>query len=81
MQNDELVGSAKQPSPCRNEQKSRTISGSKAAYTTAQVCQLLSISPRTLKRLCDRQLIRKSKALRTGLFPASEIRRFLEETL
>ena len=53
----------------------------KLAYTATETCQLLGISPRSLRRLEARHAIRSSKALRKKLFPATEIVRFLEETL
>ena len=53
----------------------------KLAYTTKEVCQVLGISPRSIKRLEQRGLIRSSNALRTKLYPRMEVERFLQDTL
>lgn len=53
----------------------------KAAYTGTETCELLSFSKRSLARAIKRGLIKRSLAFRTIIVPASEIRRFLEETL
>jgi rhamnose utilization protein RhaD (predicted bifunctional aldolase and dehydrogenase) len=50
------------------------------ALTTAETCAALAISPRSLKRLSDRGLLKPSMALRTKMWPVAEIIRFLETT-
>ena len=52
----------------------------KLCYTAAEACALLSISPKTLTRLSARGCLKSLKALRTRLYPASELLRFVEES-
>jgi predicted site-specific integrase-resolvase len=50
------------------------------AYTMRQTAHLLSVNYQTVYRLNKRGLLRSSTALRTKLFPVSEIERFLRDT-
>lgn len=50
------------------------------AYNTEEAAAALGIHRITLWRLVKRKLIKPSRALRTPLFPRSEIQRFLEDT-
>ena len=47
------------------------------AYTKAEACSALGISPTTLWRLEKRGLLRPVKHLRTLLYPLRELERFL----
>lgn len=50
------------------------------AYRTKEACAVLGISRATLWRIERRGLIKSSRALRTRLYPRTEIERFLEAT-
>ena len=52
----------------------------KLCYTAAETCAILSISRKTLSRLSARGCLKSLKALRTRLYPASELLRFVEES-
>lgn len=53
----------------------------KLAVTTAEAAYLMGgVSPRTIRRLVDRGLLRASKGLRHLLIPVKEIERYLDET-
>jgi len=52
----------------------------KLCYTTAEACAALSVSPKTLARLAARGCPKSLKALRTKLYPHSELLRFMEES-
>jgi excisionase family DNA binding protein len=51
------------------------------AYTMQETAEILGISYMTVQRLIKRGLLRSSSALRHKLIPASEIERFLKDTL
>jgi predicted DNA-binding transcriptional regulator AlpA len=51
------------------------------AFTTEETATALGIDRTSVWRLVKRGLLRPSKALRTPLFPRSEIQRFLAETI
>ncbi len=51
------------------------------AYTMRETAAILGVEYQTVYRLCKRGLLRSSTALRTKLFPVSEIERFLNSTL
>jgi len=57
------------------------LSSLKLAYTSRELCESLGVCRRTLSRLEDRGILRSSKALRTKLYPRTEVERFLRETL
>jgi len=52
----------------------------KLCYNAAETCAALSISQKTLSRLSARGCLKSLKALRTRLYPASELLRFVEES-
>lgn len=60
--------------------KSLKTNDSKLAYTVREASQALGISAKTLFRLEQRGLFRRSAALRKRLYPKAEIERFLRET-
>jgi excisionase family DNA binding protein len=47
-------------------------------YTTRQVSELLNVSTKTVYRLCQRGLLRRSNALRTLRIPRSSVEDFLK---
>jgi excisionase family DNA binding protein len=51
------------------------------AYTMQETADILGISYMTVHRLLKRGLLKSSSALRHKLIPASEIERFLKDTL
>jgi len=51
------------------------------AYSMRETAALLGVDYQTVYRLHKRGLIRSSSALRTKLFPMTEIQRFLSSTL
>jgi excisionase family DNA binding protein len=61
-------------SPINSENKRR-------AYTVNETAEIMGVSSKSIRRLIDRGLLRNSKALRKIIIPASEIDRFLKETL
>jgi len=67
---------SQQPHP-----KSLKQNNSKLAYTAKEASESLGISIKTLSRLEQRGLLRRSLALRKKLYPRTEIERFLNETL
>jgi hypothetical protein len=50
------------------------------AYTTEETASLLGISPASVMRLNERDLLKSSKALRTEMYSRREIERFLQDT-
>ena len=50
------------------------------AYSINEVAQMMSVCPRTVRRLISRGLLKKSKALRHIRIPAAELERFLADT-
>jgi hypothetical protein len=50
------------------------------AYSMRETSEILGLSYMTVWRLAKRGLLRSSKALRTKLFSAEEIQRFLRDT-
>lgn len=50
------------------------------AYSMRETAQILGVDYQTVYRLTKRGLLRSSSALRTKLFPVSEIQRFLAES-
>ena len=53
----------------------------RVAYSIGEVAAMLGVSTKSVRRLIARGLIRASKALRHRLIPASEIHRFLDQTM
>lgn len=51
------------------------------AYLLSEAAEIFGISTKSVRRLIDRGLLKNSKALRKIIIPASEIERFLRETL
>lgn len=51
------------------------------AYLLSETAEILGISTKSVRRLIDRGLLKNSKALRKIIIPASEIERFLRESL
>jgi len=51
------------------------------AYTMRETAEIIGVDYQTVYRLSKRGLLRSSTALRTKLFPATEIQRFLNSTL
>jgi excisionase family DNA binding protein len=51
------------------------------AYTMRETAEILGVSYMTIHRWLKRGLLRSSSALRHKLIPASEIERFLRDTL
>lgn len=51
------------------------------AYLLTETAEILGISTKSVRRLIERGLLKNSKALRKIIIPASEIERFLKETL
>jgi Helix-turn-helix domain len=51
------------------------------AYTMRETAEILGVSYITVHRLLKRGLLKNSKALRHKTIPATEIERFLKETL
>jgi len=51
------------------------------AYTMRETAEVPGVSYMTIHRLLKRGLLHSSSALRHKLIPASEIERFLEDTL
>lgn len=51
------------------------------AYTMRETAGLIGVNYQTVYRLNKRGLLRSSTALRTKLFPRSEIERFLKSTM
>jgi len=54
--------------------------GDKLAHSVAETATILGISTRSVHRLIERGLLRRSKALRKILIPHSEIEKFLRDT-
>ena len=53
----------------------------KLAVNTAEAAHLMGgVSPRTIRRLVERGLLRASKGLRHLIIPVKEIERYLDET-
>lgn len=52
----------------------------KLAYARREAAQIISVSPATLDRLVERELLRPSRATRRPLFSRLELERFLRET-
>ena len=50
------------------------------AYSTSEVAQLLGVSPRSLKRLEERGLLRPSRGLRKKLYLDSDLVAYLEDS-
>lgn len=50
------------------------------AYTAKEAADLLGINRKTVYRLCERGLLKRSSALRTILIPRSSIEEFLNST-
>jgi predicted site-specific integrase-resolvase len=50
------------------------------SYTMRETAQIIGVNYQTVYRLNKRGLLRSSSALRTKLFPADEIQRFLRDT-
>jgi predicted site-specific integrase-resolvase len=59
---------------------SSNLPPNRLALTQKEAAEALGISQVTLWRLVKRGLIRPSLALRTPLYPISELERFLRET-
>jgi excisionase family DNA binding protein len=59
----------------------KTSAAPRLAYTMRETADLLGISYMTVHRLIKRGLLHSSSALRHKLIPASEIERFLKDTL
>jgi len=53
----------------------------RAAYSVGETAAMLGVSTKTIRRLIARGLLRASRALRHRLIPATEIHRFLDETM
>ena len=53
----------------------------KLAYSMGEAADALGVSYITVHRLLKRGLLKSSSALRTKLIPATELERFLRETL
>src|SRR5450432_3013407 len=51
------------------------------SYTMRETAEILGVSYITVHRLLKRGLLKNSKALRNKIIPATEIERFLKETL
>jgi hypothetical protein len=51
------------------------------AYTMRETAEILGVSYISVHRLIKRGLLKNSKAMRNIIIPASEIERFLKETL
>ncbi|HTX20918.1 MAG TPA: helix-turn-helix domain-containing protein [Candidatus Aquilonibacter sp.] len=51
------------------------------AYTMRETAEILGVSYITVHRLIKRGLLKNSQALRNKIIPATEIERFLKETL
>jgi len=51
------------------------------AFTMRETAEILGVNYHTVYRLTKRKLLRSSSALRTKLFPKTEIERFLAESL
>jgi excisionase family DNA binding protein len=62
-------------------QNSDNASLPRLAYTMAETAKILGVSYITVHRLLKRGHLKSSKALRHKLIPASEIQRFLRETM
>jgi hypothetical protein len=75
--------------PTRKQSDAQTLPSSanptntlpRMAFTMRETAALLGVNYQTVYRLNKRGLLRSSSALRTKLFPATEIQRFLTATL
>jgi excisionase family DNA binding protein len=63
------------------ENKEETPSLPRLAYTMQETADILGVSYITVHRLLKRGLLKCSSAVRHKLIPASEIERFLKDTL
>jgi excisionase family DNA binding protein len=61
--------------------KKKTPDALRMAYSVKETAVLLGVSYMTVHRLLKRGLLHSSSALRHKLIPASEIERFLKDTL
>lgn len=61
--------------------KKKTPDALRMAYSVRETADLLGVSYMTVHRLLKRGLLHSSSALRHKLIPASEIERFLKDTL
>lgn len=59
---------------------SNTNKITKLAYSRQETAKVLGVSVVTIHRLTKKGLLRPSRALRTPLYPKTEIERFLRET-
>lgn len=63
------------------EKKSNELlDGDRLALTTSETARVLGVSEKTVLRLCQRGLLKRSNALRTLLIPRSSIEEFLTRT-
>ncbi len=65
--------------PTKNESDGPALP--RLAYTMRETAEIIGVDYQTVYRLSKRGLLRSSTALRTNLFPKSEIERFLAATL
>ena len=61
--------------------KKKTPAALRMAYSVRETADVLGVSYMTVHRLLKRGLLKSSSALRHKLIPASEIERFLRDTL
>jgi excisionase family DNA binding protein len=59
---------------------SRSSAPPRLAFTVNETAEILSVSPKTIRRLISRRLLRASRALRHLRISKTEIERFLHET-
>jgi hypothetical protein len=69
----EIMSEPRKPSEARSLPK--------LGFTMRQTAEIIGVSYMTVFRLAKRGLLRPSKALRTKIFSAEEIQRFLRETV
>ncbi len=69
------------PTESKEKTSEQTQALPRMAFTMRETAKILGVEYQTVYRLSKRGLLKSSTALRTKLFPATEIERFLSSTL